>query len=132
MSAVHMLVDQGEFPSLNTLCVKAQLLPEKQLDSSLESMDSSLQEALKSCLVESLEDDIMDELYDGPIIDELLAEFQHKLSEIYRAEVTLTNTERYDKVLRSVTSGKAIEFATTMTSEYFLTDAQRDVVTDSV
>ena len=132
VSAVHTLVKQGEFPSLNTLCVNAQLLPERQLKSTIKSMDSSLHEALTSCLVESIVEDIMDELYDGNMIDELLAEFEQKLTAIYRAKTTLTNTERYDKVLRSVTSEKAVEFATIMTSEYFLTEPQREVMADSV
>ena len=124
VSAVYTLVEQGEFPSLNTLCVNAQLLPEKRLTSTIESMDSCLHEALNSCIVESIVEDIMDDLYDGNIIDELLAEFEQKLSAIYRAETTLTNTERYDNVLRSVTSQKAAEFAATMTSDHYLTETQ--------
>ena len=85
ISAVYTLVEQGEFPFLNTVCLNAQLLPERRLESSLESMDRTLTEALNSCLVESLANDIMDELYDNPIIDGVLVEFQHKLSEIYRS-----------------------------------------------
>ena len=132
VSAVYSLVEQGGFPSLNTLCVNAQLLPEKRLTSTIESMDNCLHEALKSCIVESAAEDIMDDLYDGNIIDELLAEFEQKLSAIYRAETTLTNTERYDNVLSLVTSQKAVEFSTTMASEYYLTEPQREVITDSV
>ena len=128
VSAVHTLFKQGKFPSLNALCVNAHLLPEKQLKSTIKSMDSCLHETLTSCLVESVVEDIMDRLYDGNTIDELLAEFEQKLS----AKTTLTNTERYDKVLLSVTSQKAAEFATTMTDEYFLTEPQREVVADSV
>ena len=131
-SAVHTASEQGEFPSLNTLCVNAQLLPDRMLKSSLKSMDSSLCEALNDCIVETLVEDIMYELYDGNIINELHAEFQRELVEIYRAEITLTNTERYEKKLRSVTSQKAAEFTTTMMNEYFLTEAQRNVVTESV
>ena len=81
---------QGEFPSLNTLCVNAQLLPDRLLKSTIKSIDSSLHEALNSCIVESIVEDIMDELYDGNTIDILLADFEQKLTAIYQAKITLT------------------------------------------
>ena len=87
-SAVHTLIKQGEFPSLNTLCVNAQLLPHRLMSSTIKSMDNSLHQALNSCIVESIVEDIMDELYESNTMDELLAEFEQKLSAIYRAKTT--------------------------------------------